>query len=166
MFCKYCGYKLADDANFCPKCGKLVLEPEPEITAAPLQEKTVADDPITSIEPIYVEPEEPVYYVEPNEMELSPEVEAEKNALGSKVLTWGILALVFAETVILSLLGLIFGVVAKGKVRNYQEKFGGTDGKATVGKIFANISVPLSIGVMAFFFLYMLIIIAEIGILL
>ena len=46
MFCKYCGYKLADDANFCPKCGKLVLEPEPEITVAPLQEKTVADDPI------------------------------------------------------------------------------------------------------------------------
>ena len=163
MFCKYCGYKLADDANFCPKCGKLVLEPEPEITTAPIQEKSIAEDQVTALEPVYIEQEEePVYYVEPNEMELSPEVEAEKNALGSKVLTWGILALVFAETVILSLLGLIFGIVAKGKVRNYQEKFGGTDGKATVGKIFANISVPLSIGVMAFFFLYMLIIIAEV----
>ena len=25
MFCKYCGYKLADDANFCPKCGKAAV---------------------------------------------------------------------------------------------------------------------------------------------
>ena len=109
MFCKYCGYKLADDANFCPKCGKLVLEPEPEITTAPIQEKSIAEDQVTALEPVYIEQEEePVYYVEPNEMELSPEVEAEKKALGSKVLTWGILALVFAETVILSLLGLIF----------------------------------------------------------
>ena len=158
MFCKYCGYKLADDANFCPKCGKLVLEPEPEITTAPIQEKSIAEDQVTGLEPVYIEQEEePVYYVEPNEMELAPEVEAEKNSLGKNILVWGILALAFADTAIFSILGIIFGNVAKGKVKKYQEKFGDTDGKATVGKVFANISVPLSIGLMAFFFLYFLI---------
>ena len=158
MFCKYCGYKLADDANFCPKCGKLVLEPEPEITTAPIQEKSIAEDQVTALEPVYIEQEEePVYYVEPNEMELAPEVEAEKNSLGTNILVWGILALAFAETAIFSILGIIFGNVAKGKVKKYQEKFGDTDGKATVGKIFANISVPLSIGLMAFLFFYLFI---------
>lgn len=63
-------------------------------------------------------------------------------ALAGSCLTWGIVSLIFAET---GLLGLIFAIVAKGKVKKFLATGATLTGKAKVGHILATIALVLSI---------------------
>lgn len=72
-------------------------------------------------------------------------------ALAGSCLTWGIVAMVFAET---GLLGLIFAIIAKSKVRKYVATGATLAGKAKVGHILATIALILSILAIVFFIFY------------
>ena len=70
------------------------------------------------------------------------------------VLTFGIIALAFSFTWILSFVGIIFAFIARSKVKAYERDFGPATGKAKVGKIFSIVSIPLSIVLTVFFLFY------------
>ncbi len=117
MFCKYCGNELPENANFCPKCGKInedaSKDDENEITVLPSSEDNHEDIEV-------LEAEDPF--------------KKEKTDLGGSILKFAILGLAFSLTVWFSLLGLIFSIVARNKVKEYISKFNETEGRATVGK--------------------------------
>ena len=106
MFCVYCGKDLADGSAFCPNCGACLTEAASHMQGMPMQ--TPAEQPTVDT--------------------------AEKDALGKSILTYAILGLVFGETLILSLLGLIFTIVSRSKVNRYIELYGPTSGTAKVGR--------------------------------
>ena len=61
-------------------------------------------------------------------------VDFKRDEHGGSILKFGILGLAFAVSFYFSLLGLIFSIVARVKVKSYIREYGETDGKATVGK--------------------------------
>ena len=131
MFCKYCGNKLPENANFCPVCGKI-------------NEDAAKDEEVVSaaLEVVIEQPNEPN---ESNEQESEDPFEKEKEELGGQILKYAILGLAFGITVWLSLLGLIFSIVSRSKLSNYISKFHETDGRATVGKSLSVAALAVSI---------------------
>lgn len=115
MFCKYCGNELPEDANFCPQCGKM-NEPKKDTKA-----ENAVQSSFDFSSPVYQQTENPL-------------VEREKSHLGGQILKFAILGLSFGCTFLLSWLGLVFSIMTKAKVREYEEKFGETEKQATVGK--------------------------------
>ncbi len=125
MFCKHCGYEVDEQTIFCPKCGKRIEE---EMI---LEEKT--ENPI---------------------------VEEKKSGFGGGILGCAIASLIFAvisfiffmvglaEFVVLEeeaigflmvaisfpIVGWILAGTARKKARDFEETYGETEGKATVGK--------------------------------
>ena len=71
------------------------------------------------------------------------------------ILVHGILALAFANTFVLSWLGIIFGVMTKKKVKAYLEQGYELTGKPLVGKILAKIGTILGIVGTVFWVLYL-----------
>lgn len=88
----------------------------------------------------------------------------EREQLSGRILTFSILSLVFMSTGCLSLLGLIFACVAKSKVKTYVQRFGATEGRATVGKHLSTAGLISSIIVTAIFVLYVFIVVVTLGI--
>lgn len=133
MYCKYCGNKLDDQATFCSKCGKRVVE---EVS---LFEEEKVKNP----------------QVEQHKSQLGGSI------LGFAItgmafavfaallflvgidIAWLIdaeeIAFYFILTIPFPALGWIFSGIARAKVRQYKAVFGETEGKATVGK---NIALP------------------------
>ena len=139
MFCKYCGNQLPDDANFCPKCGKVT------------DEKTNnTNESYSSYEP------EPIAFEEVNQNFAS----IQKSEDAGSILKFSILGLAFST--VLSLLGLIFTIVAKSKVKKFIKKYGDTEGRATVGKHLTIPGMILSIFFMIFWFIYTIAIVSLI----
>ena len=91
----------------------------------------------------------------------TPEDAARRSGSGSGVLTFGILALAFAQTFFFSLLGIIFGAIAKAKASRYADDFGEVTGKALVGKILGTIGLILGIVLTVFSVIYVFIIVAA-----
>ena len=58
----------------------------------------------------------------------------QRDNLGGRILTFGILSIAFAVTFFLSFLGIIFAAVAKSMAAAYVREYGETEGRATVGK--------------------------------
>ena len=129
MFCNKCGKNIPDDSTFCPNCGASLSASE----AAPNY------DPYRPA-PTYDRFAKPV---DPREREAS-----------KSVLTFGIIALAFSFTWILSFVGIIFAFIARSKVKAYERDFGPATGKTRVGKIFSIVSIPLSIVLTVFFLFY------------
>ena len=135
MFCKYCGNQLAEGANFCPRCGKIV--------------------DMTEIVPEIIE--EPALVEVPNEEETAlaeqeDAVKKEKDSLGRKILTFSILGCTFCLVTILgfatqwvALLGLAFSIVACVLCRIYLKKFGYTERYATAGRTLGLVGLIVSI---------------------
>lgn len=71
------------------------------------------------------------------------------------ILVHGILSLAFANTFVLSWLGIIFGVMTKKKVKAYLEQGYELTGKPLVGKILAKIGTILGIVGTVFWVLYL-----------
>lgn len=108
MFCKHCGYQLPEDSNFCPNCGKITDEVKKEEEKV---EETVEVIDCTNVDPF---------------------LEEQKDELGGKILKFSILGLAFSF--FLPILGFIFTIIAKSKIRSYVNLFGETQGRASVGK--------------------------------
>ena len=139
MFCKYCGNQLPDDANFCPKCGKVTDE-----------KTTNTTDSYSSYQP------EPIAFEEVNQNFAS----IQKSEDAGSILKFAILGLAFS--VPFSLLGLIFTIIAKSKVKRFIHKYGDTEGRATVGKHLTIPGMILSIFFMIFWFIYTIAIVSLI----
>ena len=111
MFCKYCGNDLNEGANFCTKCGKIVSHDDIPTTSMTSHSSEAFDDVS------YEVPQDP-----------------ERSEKGGSILKFGILGLAFGCSFYISLLGLIFSIIARVKVKRYIQEYGDTEGKATVGK--------------------------------
>ena len=135
MFCNHCGANVPEGSAFCQNCG------------APVASVPAQSDPyrVTPKADPYVKP------VDPREREAS-----------KSVLTFGIIALAFSCSWILSFVGIIFAFIARSKVKAYESEFGPATGKTKVGKIFSIVSIPLSIVMTVFFVLYILFIVGMI----
>ena len=81
-------------------------------------------------------------------------VQEEAKESGKSVLTWGIVAAVLCET---GLLGLIFAIIAKSKVKKHLRAGYPLNGQAKAGKICANIALPVSIVMMVIILAYIFI---------
>ena len=130
MYCKHCGYQLPEDSNFCPNCGKITEEVKKE------EEKVEVID-CTSVDPF---------------------LEEQRDELGGKILKFSILGLAFSF--FLPILGFIFTLIAKGKIRSYVNLFGETQGRASVGKGLSIGGLISSIVFFVFWTLYIILIIA------
>lgn len=140
MFCKHCGNRLPDGANFCSECGRVTDEANNNTNQTNNQNygyETV--DPFSNND---------------------QRDEEEKNSLANGILTQGILSLAFMSTFCLSFLGIIFGAIGKAKANAYRARYGETEGKATVGKHLSTAGLISSIVVTAIFVLYFILIVA------
>jgi hypothetical protein len=152
MFCKYCGNQLPETANFCPKCGKIndaakataASEPKSEPAAETATFFSDAANDYVPVEPVNVEEE------------------LERSEREGSILKMAILGLAFAWSGFLSLLGLIFSIIARAKISAYVRDYGETRGRASVGKGLSIGGLISSIFWMAFFLLYTIIIVAVI----
>ena len=136
MFCRFCGKELPDGANFCTKCGKVVSYDE---------------DVRSDMNSGFI-----------NEFEYNPFEEAraaEKDSKASSILKFSILGLAFACSFYISLLGLIFSIIARVKVKQFISQYGETEGKATVGKHLSLAGLIVSIVLNVIFFIIILVLI-------
>lgn len=140
MFCPNCGSSIEDNSQFCPNCGQVVEQPN----QAPTQPQQF---------------EQPVYEATPVNNTYAASAGADES---KSVLTWGILGLVFADTCILSFLGIIFSAIALNKAKAFQAANGALYGKAKVGKILATVGLILGIVMTVFAVIYLLLIIVGV----
>ena len=161
MFCHNCGNVLDDGAKFCPNCGTPIIALGEEIL-----EETVTE-PVEEATSVYEEPEAPVYeqpaapvYEQP--VYAAPTVEnAETNGLGKACLIFGIIGLAFSCSFYLSLLGIIFSAVGRGKVKAFLAAGGQLTGKAKVGSILSKVGLILGIVLFVFFVIWLIVVIAA-----
>ena len=104
MTCKYCGNELENGATFCSRCGKIKEEEQVEEV-----------------------------------VESAGYSEKERENADGELLKFSILGLGFGIGAllsygILSILGLIFSYIARGKLEKYTQKYRETRGRASVGK--------------------------------
>ena len=123
MFCPNCGSSIEDNSQFCPNCGQVVEQPN--------QAQTQAQ-----------QFEQPVYEATPVNNTYAAPAGADES---KSVLIWGILGLAFADSCILSFLGIIFSAIALNKAKAFQAANGALYGKAKVGKILATVGLILGI---------------------
>ena len=137
MFCRFCGNELPDGANFCTKCGKLVSQ----------QEDYASNMNVGYNNGFGYNPFEDAHSVQ-------------KDSDASGILKFSILGLAFACSFYLSILGFIFSIIARVKVRNFISQYGETEGKATVGKhlSLAGLIVSIVCNILLFILLFALII--------
>lgn len=121
MICKNCGAEIADNTRFCQFCGSAIEAEAP------------AEEPIVPAAPEAAAPVQPMYAEEP---------------VKGPGLVWGLLGVIFADTAILSLLGLIFSIVGLSKANRYAANGYVLTGKDKAGKILSIIGLVLSIVVM------------------
>lgn len=91
---------------------------------------------------------------------VDPIYQQEKDDLSGEVLKFGILGLAFACSGLLSLLGLIFSIIARAKAGAFARRYGDTEGRATVGKHLGKAGLIVSISLTAFFIVYFIFIFA------
>lgn len=94
---------------------------------------------------------------------VDPIYQQEKDDLSGEVLKFGILGLAFACSGLLSLLGLIFSIIARAKAKEFARRYGDTEGRATVGKHLGKAGLIVSISLTAFFVVYFLFIFAMVA---
>ena len=153
-YCKNCFATLEDDAKFCTACGAPVVD-EPKVET-PVEEAPRYTD--AHIERILAQKEAEFqaqqmqsqinsYY---GDNEPDPDV-SKKNSIFSMV--FGIISAEFAFSALLSgfaalimmIVALVFGSMAKKKANLYIAEAGAPNGMCKVGKIISSISIPVSI---------------------
>ena len=87
---------------------------------------------------------------------------AEDYALASSALKFGILSLVFSWMPVLSILGIIFGVIGKKKANQAREANGGYFAKCRVAYILSRVGLGVSIGMTIFWVIYIAILVGVI----
>ena len=113
MICTNCGTQFEDGNAFCPNCGTPAAQPAPAPAAAQPQ-YGYAPQP----QPMYAAPTGAV---------------GDPEAAKSCMIT-GILAAAFACSFFLSFLGIVFGAIGLGKVKQYMGQYGDYPVKVRIGK--------------------------------
>ena len=157
MFCHNCGNALEDGAKFCPNCGTPVAAPV--IDEAPVVEQPVVEEPVVEQpqQPVYEAPAAPVYQQPVYTTPVNPEL----NGMSKSILIFGIIGLAFSCSFYLSLLGIIFSAIGKGKVKAFLAAGGQLTGKAKVGNILAKVGLILGIVLTALFVVWLITIIVA-----
>ena len=151
MFCKFCGNELPENANFCPRCGG--INDDTPNKEASVKQEPVKQAPASDI-PSFFEEQTEAPFMQPATAE--DPFKQEKSDMGGSILKFAILGLAFGMTMFLSLLGLIFSIVARTKLNTYIAKFGETEGTASVGKGLSIAGLIVSIVFSGFMALYIL----------
>ena len=146
MFCQNCGSALDDGVKFCPNCGAAVFAPQPEEPA----EQPVYEEPAGSL------CEQPAEPVKEEPVVAAPAVDPKLNALAKGSLIFGIIGLSCTCTFWLSLLGIIFSAIGRGKVKAYLAAGGELHGKAKVGSILSKFGLIFGIILFVFFVLWLI----------
>ncbi len=142
MFCNICGNRMPEMASQCPCCGASYRPAAVQRPAPPAQN-------------LYAQshyPQRPVYPV--SSYAASPyaaNVPGQSSVGPGSVLTFGILALVFACTLILSALGIVFGAIARSRAYRYLRETGRSTGQVTTGRILGTIGLVLGIVICAIY---------------
>lgn len=180
MYCKKCGADIPDKSVVCPYCRFDLMAPAPQTLRTPAyregysggteaNEQPVYEQPVYE-QPVYEQPvcEQPVYEQPPHQyIQPVPEIPGvptpQQQSDSNSLLVFGILGLAFACTFYLSFLGIIFSAIAKGKSRDYLFRYGAHYGKAKVGRILANIGLPVGIVLTCLFVTYLIVYVAILG---
>lgn len=110
MYCKHCGRTIDDEAKYCQHCGgEQYTEKAAEV------EETVVN--------------------QVSDTEADSEFELQKEKLAKEIFRLGLMSGIFANTIILGFLGIIFSVRTRKAVLEYIEKFGALSGRALAGNI-------------------------------
>ena len=136
MFCQNCGRQLNDNENFCPACG--AMKPAETVDTTGFQYDLVTEQPVNAVN------------------------EAEKSAMAARVFKWGMRGIIFAHTVLLSLLGVIFSAIAKKQAAEFERTYGEIKGRALAGRVLGRIGFGLGLGLSIFMAVYTFIIVIAI----
>ena len=180
MYCKHCGYELREGALICAKCGRPVsaegwpdgytplsaddLRKEAPPQASPSQKEDSACEEAPEIRADTAEadieeeahafspPSEypssaPKDTVEPESLERDREYEHQVD----RALTWGVIAVVFGSSMVLSPLGIPAAIISRRASKKLERKHGKLTGRARTGQILGLIG--LIVGIMLSFFL-------------
>lgn len=133
MFCNQCGGEVPAGVGFCPNCGAPVEQPQqPQYQEPQYQQPQYQQpDPYQQPQPVYGQPVAPVG--DPQERELA-----------KSILVFGILAIAFACSYYVGFMGIVFGAICSGKVKQYAAMYPLT-GKAKVGSILGKVGFILGI---------------------
>ena len=113
MICSHCSNEIPDGIRFCPHCGAEQTE------AAAHEGETASFDTATQT----------AYETACSARDL----EAKKQSEATTLMIWGIVSLA-VTWVVSSLVGFILACIARSKVREYEERYGFTEGKARLGQ--------------------------------
>ena len=152
MFCPNCGLQLADGTAFCSNCGtKLAVgqpqpapqpAPQPQPQAQPAYQQPAYQQPAYQ-QPAYQQPQYQAGFQQP--VQTAPQVNT------TPALVMAIMSLVFCSS---GLLGLIFAIVAKNKVRSCVAAGAPLSGKLKAAKILAGLGLAFSIIMMIVWVIY------------
>ena len=136
MYCAKCGTAIEIEADFCPRCGAPLSSAQPAAGffanpenpsqqvyyQPPVYNAPLIQQPLPNVAPVRPTPVNPA---------LNP----------TPILVLGILTLVFCE----SFVGIILGLIASKKVKDYLAQGGVLTGKAKIGSILARVGLIISI---------------------
>ena len=138
MTCQNCGAQLNEGAAFCPNCGTPVSQTQTQPQqqyAQPQQQYT--QPPQQYNQPQYNQPQ----YNQSQSGQFFEDMTAAN--LGQSVFGFGLAG--FICSLIFSILGLIFSIIALNKAKHYQAYTGGFYNKAATGRGFAIAGLIISI---------------------
>lgn len=168
MYCKKCGADIPDQSVVCPYCRFDLMAPAPQTLRTPAYREGYTGSDTDYEQPVYEQPvyEQPVYeqpvYEQPPHQYIQPVLQypgaptPQQQSDSNSLLVFGILGLAFACTFFLSFLGIVFSAITKGKSRDYLFRYGEHYGKAKVGRILANIGLPVGIVLTCLFVFYLI----------
>lgn len=150
MFCSNCGTQNPDGTSFCSNCGSA-------LGAAPQQPVQQYAQPVQQqyVQPAYTQPMSfgntaGVDYRDNDEIRRA-------SSCARKALTLGIFSILLSWTV---LFGILFGAIGLKKASS-AKKLGSGGGKAAVGKVFSIIGLVFSIGIIVYYIVAILGVIAT-----
>lgn len=127
MFCNQCGGEVPNGVGFCPNCGAPVEQPQQPQYAEPQYQQP---------EPQYQQP----VYAQP----MAPVGDPQERDLAKSILIFGILAIAFACSYYIAFMGIVFGAICSGKVKQYAAMYP-LAGKAKTGSILGKVGLIVGI---------------------
>ena len=123
------------------------------------QPQPVQPQPVQPVQPQYAQPQ---YAAQPQYGQVQPGVTPESQALSKSILGFGIAAVICAWFPIASILGIIFGSIAKGRAKTFDLNGYPTNGRRVAGKVLGIIGLVGGIIMTVYYFFYLIVILSVI----
>lgn len=136
MFCNQCGGEVPNGVGFCPNCGAPVEQPQQPQYAQPEPQYPQPDPQYQQLDPQYQQP----VYAQP----MAPVGDPQERELAKSILIFGILAIAFACSYYIAFMGIVFGAITSGKVKQYVAMYP-LAGKAKTGSILGKVGLIVGI---------------------